>query len=50
MVFYFDQSRCINCNTCTIACKDRYEVNSDLVRYITKTTYETDKAPFFNRF
>lgn len=45
--FYFDQSRCIGCNACTVACKDWYGVNPGPVRYRTQTTYETDEAPFF---
>ena len=46
--FYFDQSRCIGCNSCTVACKDWYGVNPGPVRYRTQTTYETDEAPFFH--
>ncbi len=47
MAFFFDQSRCIGCNACTVACKDWYGVNPGRVRYRTQTTYETDEAPFF---
>ena len=45
--FYFDQSRCIGCNSCTVSCKDWYGVNPGPVKYRTQTTYETETAPFF---
>lgn len=45
--FFFDQSRCIGCNSCTVSCKDWYGVNPGPVRYRTHTTYELDTAPYF---
>lgn len=40
MAFFFDQSRCIGCNSCTVACKDYYNVNPGKVRYRKHETYE----------
>lgn len=31
--FYFDQTRCIACNACTVSCKDYNQVNPGLVRW-----------------
>lgn len=42
MTFFFDQSRCMGCNTCTVACKDWYDVNPGAVRYRKQWTHETD--------
>lgn len=42
MAFFFDQSRCMGCNTCTVACKDYYNVNPGPVRYRTQWTHESD--------
>jgi anaerobic dimethyl sulfoxide reductase subunit B (iron-sulfur subunit) len=38
--FYFDQTRCIGCNACTIACKDYNQVNPGLVRRRKQQAYE----------
>lgn len=38
--FYFDQTRCIGCNACTIACKDYNQVNPGLVRWRKQQGYE----------
>jgi anaerobic dimethyl sulfoxide reductase subunit B (iron-sulfur subunit) len=40
MAFYFDQTRCMGCNSCTVACKDYYDVNPGLVRYRKHNTHE----------
>ncbi len=47
--FYFDQSRCLACNACTVACKDWYGVNPGEVSYRHQMTYEmeTDGIPSF---
>ena len=50
MAFYFDQSRCMGCNTCTVSCKDWYNVNPGPVRYRKHNTYETDGAGVFYSF
>ncbi len=38
--FFFDQSRCMACNACTVACKDWNQVNPGPVRWRTQYTYE----------
>ena len=48
--FVFDQSKCVSCNTCTIACKDWNQVNPGPVRWRTAKTYETDAEPVFFPF
>lgn len=42
MAFFFDQSRCIGCNACTVSCKDYYNVNPGPVRYRKQWTHEPD--------
>ena len=44
MAFYFDQSRCMGCNSCTVACKAYYDVNPGPVRYRKQFTYEADDS------
>ncbi len=46
--FYFDQSRCMSCNTCSVACKDWHGVNPGAVRWRKVNTHETDDGGFFN--
>ena len=46
--FYFDQSRCMSCNTCSVACKDWHGVNPGAVRWRKVNTHETDAGGFFN--
>lgn len=41
LAFFFDQSRCMSCNTCTVACKDYYNVNPGPVRYRKQGVAET---------
>ncbi len=50
LAFFFDQSRCMGCNACTVACKDWYQVNPGAVRYRTHHTYETDEPGGFYSF
>ena len=38
--FYFDQSKCMSCNTCTVACKDYNQVNPGPVRWRKQQTFE----------
>lgn len=42
--FYFNQSICIGCRTCQIACKDRNDLEVGHI-YRTVTTFETGKYP-----
>ena len=32
--FYFDQTRCIGCHTCAVACKDWYDINAGPVNWM----------------
>ena len=45
--FYFDQSRCIECYTCLIACKDchEYDLGSEPANWIRVSTIERGKFP-----
>lgn len=47
MAFYFNQSRCIACNTCAIACKDWNGLNPGLVNWRTQYTHEIPPDGFF---
>ena len=40
MAFFFDQTRCIGCNSCTVSCKDYYNVNPGKVRWRKHETYD----------
>lgn len=42
MAFFFDQSRCMACNACTVACKDYYNTNPGPVRWRKQATNEVD--------
>ncbi len=44
--FYYDQTRCMTCNACSVACKDWNQVEPGAVRYREAVTYET-KDGFF---
>ena len=46
--FFFDQSRCIGCNACTVSCKDWYQVNPGPVRWRNQQNYENGKSVFEN--
>jgi anaerobic dimethyl sulfoxide reductase subunit B len=45
--FYFDQSRCIGCKTCTVACKDwhEHELGCEPADWIKVSSRETGKYP-----
>jgi len=43
--FHFDQSRCIGCFTCRVACKDWYDVPAGPASWLKVTTLERGKFP-----
>lgn len=47
IAFYFDQSRCMSCNACTVACKDWNQLNPGLVNWREQFTYEQPPNGFF---
>lgn len=40
--FYFDQTRCMSCNSCSVSCKDYNQINPGPVRWRKVDTYKTD--------
>lgn len=44
--FYFDQTRCMSCNSCTVACKDWNQVEPGPVAWRKQFTYEKDGSFF----
>lgn len=49
--FYFDQSRCIGCNACSVSCKDWNHVNPGPVRWRTQQNFElVEGVPVFANF
>jgi len=42
--FFFDQSRCIGCRACSIACKDWYNIDSGPVKWLR--IFETESGTF----
>ena len=45
MGFYFDQTRCIGCCTCTVACKDWHDIPAGPSSWIRVKTMEKGKFP-----
>jgi anaerobic dimethyl sulfoxide reductase subunit B (iron-sulfur subunit) len=45
MGFYFDQTACINCYTCVVACKDWHDVPAGPASLIRVSTIEKGKCP-----
>ncbi|MFC2025139.1 4Fe-4S dicluster domain-containing protein [Chloroflexota bacterium] len=43
--FYFDQSRCVGCYTCVVACKDWHDVPAGPASWIRVSTIEKGKYP-----
>lgn len=43
--FYFDQSRCIGCDTCRVACKDWHDVPAGPASWMRVTTIEQGNFP-----
>lgn len=43
--FFFDQSRCIGCSTCSVACKDWHDVPAGPVNWIRVKSIEEGKFP-----
>ncbi len=46
LAFYFDQSRCMGCNACTVACKDWNQLNPGPVNWRKQDTYEVNGGFF----
>lgn len=46
--FYFDQSRCTGCNSCTVACKDWNQINPGPVRWRKQENHEDGNSVFEN--
>lgn len=46
--FYFDQTRCIGCNACSVSCKDWNQVNPGPVRWRDQRNYENGNSVFEN--
>ncbi len=44
--FYFDQTRCMSCNACTVACKDWNQVEPGKVHWREQFTYEKNNKFF----
>ncbi len=42
--FFFDQTKCVGCKTCTVACKMYYDVKPGAVSYRNHLTYEADNG------
>jgi anaerobic dimethyl sulfoxide reductase subunit B (iron-sulfur subunit) len=45
LAFYFDQTRCMGCHTCVVACKDWNNLPAELVHWRRVETYEEGKFP-----
>ena len=45
LAFYYDQSRCMGCNTCVVACKDWNNVNPGPARFRNLKTKENGVFP-----
>lgn len=43
--FYFDQSRCIGCYTCSVACKDWHDINAGPINWRQVKIIEKGKFP-----
>ena len=43
--FFFDQSRCIGCHTCAVACKDWYDIPAGSVNWIRVSEILDGKFP-----
>lgn len=48
--FYFDQSKCIGCHTCQVACKDRHDIQKAGARPRRVGTYEAGSFPDVGMF
>lgn len=43
--FYFDQTRCIGCHTCAVACKDNHDVDAGTAKWVRVATLESGRFP-----
>ncbi|MHA1105404.1 MAG: hypothetical protein ACTSPN_06740 [Promethearchaeota archaeon] len=50
MGFYIDQSRCIGCFTCSIACKDWHDITAASVNWMRIIQIEEGKFPNLSLF
>lgn len=50
MGFYFDQTRCVGCYTCVIACKDWHSVPAGPASWIRVLTVEKGKYPYVSAY
>ncbi len=46
LAFYYDQSRCMGCNACTVACKDWNQLNPGPVNWRKQDTHEMNGGFF----
>ncbi len=46
VAFYYDQSRCMGCNACTVGCKDWNQLNPGPVNWRTQETHEVNGGFF----
>jgi anaerobic dimethyl sulfoxide reductase subunit B (iron-sulfur subunit) len=45
LAFFIDQTRCVGCHTCVVACKDWHDLPAELVSRRRVITYEEGKFP-----
>ncbi len=45
LAFYFDQTRCMGCHACVVACKDWNDLPAEIVNWRSVTTREEGKFP-----
>jgi len=43
--FYYDQTRCIGCYTCSVSCKDWHDIDAGPVNWLRVQTFEEGKFP-----
>jgi anaerobic dimethyl sulfoxide reductase subunit B (iron-sulfur subunit) len=45
LAFFFDQTRCIGCYTCAVACKDWHDIPAGTARWLRVKTIEQGRYP-----
>ncbi|MHA1766928.1 MAG: 4Fe-4S ferredoxin [Promethearchaeia archaeon] len=43
--FFIDQTRCIGCQTCSVACKDWYDIQDESINFLKVKYFEKGKFP-----